>query len=220
MAKPQYSGPWQRVRRQVLERDGHRCQIRGRSCTAVATEVDHIVPTSRGGAWFDPINLRASCSKCNNARVDRSRKEAWRDATTRIVLVVGPPGTPKIRWVEANKGSDDLVVDYDTLSDALALGGGTAHSEAIHQATSAARNAVIDSLRRGRIGAGRAWIVSSNPKAEMLFPYHDVVEIDPGREAANSHARSAHDPARMAALVRDWYETRSGEKRSEPSRQW
>jgi 5-methylcytosine-specific restriction protein A len=66
--KPQYSGPWKKVRLQVLERDGNRCQIRGQGCTDTATEVDHILPVSMGGAWYDEDNLRASCSRCNNAR--------------------------------------------------------------------------------------------------------------------------------------------------------
>jgi 5-methylcytosine-specific restriction protein A len=66
--KPQYSGPWKKVRLKVLERDGHACQIRGPGCTGAAQEVDHILPVSMGGAWYEEENLRASCSKCNNAR--------------------------------------------------------------------------------------------------------------------------------------------------------
>lgn len=66
--KPQYAGPWIRVRKKVLERDGHRCQIRTQGCTQEATEVDHILPVSMGGAWYDEENLRASCSRCNNNR--------------------------------------------------------------------------------------------------------------------------------------------------------
>ena len=34
---------WDRVRRRVLRRDGHECQIRGPQCLVAATEVDHIV---------------------------------------------------------------------------------------------------------------------------------------------------------------------------------
>lgn len=66
--KPQYAGPWRKVRAKVLERDAHRCQIRGQGCTQHATEVDHILPVAMGGEWYDEENLRASCSRCNNAR--------------------------------------------------------------------------------------------------------------------------------------------------------
>lgn len=66
--KPQYAGPWRRIRLEILKRDDNRCQIRGPGCTMTATEVDHILPVSMGGEWYEHDNLRASCSRCNNAR--------------------------------------------------------------------------------------------------------------------------------------------------------
>jgi hypothetical protein len=216
MAKAQYSGPWQRIRRQILDRDAHTCQIRGSTCTYAATEVDHIVPVSQGGAWYDPLNLRASCQSCNNHRIDRRRTEAWRRSRTRIALVIGPPGPRKAQWVNDNKGPHDLVVDYDALSHAL----GAASADAIHTATNAARNAVIDALRKGKVDVGRAWIISSNPKAEQLFPFHDVVTVDPGRHEAEADATLDADPVRMARLVNDWYEVRKPLHESSSSRSW
>lgn len=68
MTKPQYTGPWRRVRRQILERDGHLCQIQAPGCTLRATQVDHIVPVARGGDWWALENLRAACMACNNGR--------------------------------------------------------------------------------------------------------------------------------------------------------
>lgn len=62
---------WRRVRRLVLVRDGGVCQIRGRPCTLVATEVDHVVSPVDGGDWFDPGNLRAACKPCNAERGGR-----------------------------------------------------------------------------------------------------------------------------------------------------
>lgn len=69
--KPWYEGPWKKVRRQVLERDNHLCQIGSAGCTRNATEVDHVLPVSMGGAWYDSDNLRASCRWCN---LQRNRK--------------------------------------------------------------------------------------------------------------------------------------------------
>jgi 5-methylcytosine-specific restriction endonuclease McrA len=76
--KPQYAGPWRRIRREVLERDGHRCQIRADGCTQNATEVDHILPVSMGGEWYDKDNLRAACQRCNNARNVKHKTTASR----------------------------------------------------------------------------------------------------------------------------------------------
>ncbi len=68
MRKPHYSGPWRTVRKAVLERDRHLCQIGAPGCTGHATQVDHILPISKGGSWWDTSNLRASCPRCNNGR--------------------------------------------------------------------------------------------------------------------------------------------------------
>jgi 5-methylcytosine-specific restriction endonuclease McrA len=62
----------------VLDRDGHTCQL----CGAGATVIDHVRPASE----FEPDdpsvndigNLRASCTRCNYARMPRG------------VRVVGP----------------------------------------------------------------------------------------------------------------------------------
>ena len=67
------SSAWQRIRRQILERDGYVCRINGPKCTYIATDCDHIVPMSQGGAAYDNRNLRASCAPCNLGRVDRTR---------------------------------------------------------------------------------------------------------------------------------------------------
>jgi len=60
-------------RKNVLRRDGHRCQYCGR--TDVTLTVDHIIPRSRGGkeTWD---NLVAACVNCNNKKGDRTPAEA------------------------------------------------------------------------------------------------------------------------------------------------
>jgi hypothetical protein len=66
--KPQYAGPWRRIRLEVLQRDNNQCQIKSEGCTQIAQQVDHILPVSMGGDWFDKDNLRAACARCNNNR--------------------------------------------------------------------------------------------------------------------------------------------------------
>jgi 5-methylcytosine-specific restriction protein A len=78
-----YGHRWQRLRLQVLERDGWRCQIRGPKCLGEADEVDHIVPVLVDPyRELDPTNCRASCRPCNLDRrgggtglVNRSSRE-------------------------------------------------------------------------------------------------------------------------------------------------
>jgi HNH endonuclease len=74
------SSAWQRVRKAVLMRDGHVCQIQGPRCRGVATTVHHVVPSSeRPDLFFADQNLVAACTRCNfghGARVaaDNSRR--------------------------------------------------------------------------------------------------------------------------------------------------
>ncbi len=223
MAKPQYSGPWQRLRPQILARDGGTCQIGAPGCTTIATQVDHITPVHAGGAWYDPANLRAACANCNNRRPDNRRTEQWRTAKTRIVLVTGPPAAGKTTWVGDNKGPNDLVVDYDQLAGAI---GGTSNpthdapNNPLHEPTLDARNAILRGLRQGKYNMGRAWIISANPKAEEMFPYHRVVVIDPGKDEVMRRLDAAGRPLRYRQLVADWYATRQGEVTDDGSRPW
>jgi len=65
-----YGWDYQKLRPQVLDRDGHRCQLHLPGCTHVATDVDHVVP----GGPNELANLRAACSPCNQARRRKPRK--------------------------------------------------------------------------------------------------------------------------------------------------
>lgn len=73
---------WKRIRRIVLERDGHTCEL----CGAYANTVDHVLPAVLGGD--DSLsNLRALCRSCNSrlgARV-RAHMRAGRAAGSRTV---------------------------------------------------------------------------------------------------------------------------------------
>lgn len=60
-------------RKNILRRDGHRCQFCGRGDLALT--VDHIVPLSKNGedSWE---NLVCACVKCNNKKGNHTPEEA------------------------------------------------------------------------------------------------------------------------------------------------
>jgi len=60
-------------RKNILRRDGHRCQYCGRH--DVPLTVDHIIPRAKSGeeTWE---NLVAACVDCNNRKDDRTPEEA------------------------------------------------------------------------------------------------------------------------------------------------
>lgn len=55
------------LRRLVLLRDQHQCQLRLPGCTVRATEIDHKVPLMHGGT-DDLSNLQAACGHCNRGK--------------------------------------------------------------------------------------------------------------------------------------------------------
>jgi len=60
-------------RKNILRRDGHRCQYCGRSDLSLT--IDHVMPVSRGGedTWE---NLVCACVDCNNRKGDRTPEES------------------------------------------------------------------------------------------------------------------------------------------------
>lgn len=58
---------WQAIRRRILERDAHLCQLRLSGCTLVAQVIDHRLNRARGGS-DDESNLQASCKPCNETK--------------------------------------------------------------------------------------------------------------------------------------------------------
>lgn len=66
---------WKAVRKQVLQRDGWRCQHAG--CTRWATDVDHIIPLRDlpKGDPYDMDNLQALCHEHHSMK---TAEETWR----------------------------------------------------------------------------------------------------------------------------------------------
>ncbi len=60
-------------RKNILRRDGHRCQYCGRGDLPLT--IDHVIPRSRNGeeTWE---NLVCACVHCNNKKGDRTPEEA------------------------------------------------------------------------------------------------------------------------------------------------
>lgn len=61
---------WARTRREVFDRDGHRCQSCGR---AGKLEADHIEPLHLGGDPWAFENLQSLCRSCHIAKTRAER---------------------------------------------------------------------------------------------------------------------------------------------------
>lgn len=208
---------WRALRVEILERDGYKCRIHGPKCKGKAAEVDHIIPVADGGAIWDPANLRASCSACNVWRAQQQKaKHGWRRSRTRITLVVGPIAAGKSTYVQEHAGPNDLVVDYDAISKALGPVLPRGHGGVRHQMVTDVRNKLLRDIRRGDVKADRAWIISCNPEAEAIFPHHEVLVLDPGREEILKRCANER-PDTLLPTVDEWYRKRG---KPENVREW
>lgn len=199
---------WRRLRLEILERDGYRCQVRGARCRGEADEVDHIIPVADGGPIWEPSNLRASCSWCNTWRAQRQKSvDGWRRSKARIVLVVGPIGAGKSTYVKKLASQNDVVIDYDAISKALGPELPRGHGGERHKLVNKLRGSLLTQVRRGEVQADTVWIISCNPNAEQMFPYHEVVVVDPGREEVLRRCAEER-PWTLHHVVDEWYAAR------------
>ena len=64
-----YTYAWQQLRLFVLRRDKYLCQhCLQQGFVTVATDVDHIIALSKGGARLDPDNCQSLCRTCHNRK--------------------------------------------------------------------------------------------------------------------------------------------------------
>lgn len=62
----------QRVRYEVLRRDGYRCYYCGATAADAKLTVDAVVPEALGGSHKDPANLVTACGPCNGGKTSSS----------------------------------------------------------------------------------------------------------------------------------------------------
>ena len=58
------------IRKEVFDRCNNVCEIQSEYCTNVATEIDHIIPVSKGGS-NELYNLQGACSVCNKSKSNK-----------------------------------------------------------------------------------------------------------------------------------------------------
>jgi 5-methylcytosine-specific restriction endonuclease McrA len=81
---------WQRLRKAVLAHYGHMCQIEGPRCTAYATTVHHLIPSSQAlHLFWEPSNLVAACRRCNYGDGSRIAAANTRQTIERLQQIIG-----------------------------------------------------------------------------------------------------------------------------------
>lgn len=70
-----YGYPWQKIRKRILERDGHLCQAHlRRGIYRNGRQVDHILAKALGGTDYDD-NLETLCDPCHKAKTAEDNRK-------------------------------------------------------------------------------------------------------------------------------------------------
>lgn len=88
-------------RNAILDRDGHRCQLRYDGCIGVASILDHIIATAFGGSET-PKNLQSACGPCHDEKTQHEARYGrglcsctpWKPGTGELAKDVPPPSPP------------------------------------------------------------------------------------------------------------------------------
>ena len=124
MTRPEYKTPlWKRVRKQVLARDGRRCQLQLPGCTQRATQVDHRVDIADGGAPYDPANCQAACAQCNLSKMNRARSARARAQREGTPMTPATTATPYASAVAKLSANPDMGTNELTPAERLAITG-------------------------------------------------------------------------------------------------
>lgn len=202
---------WAPLRDQVLSEEPL-CRA---GCGHPPTVVDHIRP-HRGDEHlaFDRANLQAMCKPCHDAKTAHETGFAGGGAkrltTAQVTLVCGPPCSGKTTWVRDRAQPGDLVVDWDTLAQALGSPHPWDHPTALTPFIAEARDAVTARLSRSH-NAERAWIIATAPRdadRRRLAPdgAHVVVLATEEAECVR-RARQDNRPAGTIEAIESWWRT-------------
>lgn len=108
---------------------------------------------------LNPDNIRLVRHSCHNRIHERFGGGAYR----KVYLVTGSPAAGKSSFVAVSARADDLVLDIDSLWDAICTGGSFVKPERMKGEAFALRDALLD---RVRMRAGRwrcAWVIGTYP---------------------------------------------------------
>lgn len=73
-----YGAAWDRLRKQILERDSYICQpCKRRAKIVIGNQVDHIKPKAQGGTDSEG-NLEAICNDCHKAKTAQDNGKVYR----------------------------------------------------------------------------------------------------------------------------------------------
>ncbi|SDP60921.1 AAA domain-containing protein [Actinopolyspora xinjiangensis] len=126
-----------------------------------------------------------------------------------LTVVTGPPASGKSTWVRQQAKAGDIVIDFDTLANALTVAEFDNHEHPRHlvNVAKAARTAAIGEALKHSTDVD-VYLLHSTPGAEALRRYRRqgarIVTIDPGEHIVRERCKRLR-PSAMLPVVDRWY---------------
>ena len=242
MAKPfaeslYNSKAWHRVREAALVRDRGMCQYKG--CHRPAEEVHHIIeltPTNVN----DPMialnldNLMCVCRDCHfkihrEKILERYRRKARKRilkggfyfddegmlTPMKVYIVHGAPAAGKSRYVREHRNSTDLVVDLDSIQQALGHDRNEPHNNMLDLSISIRDHIYkLIEARDESIDCRTAWVIATLPKKKQRQDLQgrlkaELIHIDTPQQTCIEHAKAdenRHDKQLAVAIIEEYFE--------------
>lgn len=146
---------------------------------------------------LNPDNIQVLCHKCHNKVHDRW--QGGNGGTRHVYIIHGSPCAGKAEYVRNSAGAHDLIVDIDSLYDAVGMG----NRSAVKSNVMRLYRDLIDMVKTRQGRWKTAWIIRTLP---LKMDRESLVKEIGGGELV--HIDTDHDTCLMEAHRRggDWIE--------------
>lgn len=167
---------------------------------------------------LNPDNVEIVHHECHNAIHKRYGYGHYRKKIKQrgIYIVYGPPMSGKTSYVIENKGDNDLVIDMDSLYEAITMLPRYNKPRALLQNVFTMKNCLIDNIKTRHGGFNNAWIIGGYAdKYERDLLQREVgaelILIKPSKEELYKRLETCNDYRKdnidnWKQYIDDWYE--------------
>lgn len=139
-----------------------------------------------------------------------------------LTVISGPPCSGKSTYLRNHTQPGDIVIDFDTLAQALGSGTPHDHNDHVRQVTRAARSAAITAAIREHHNGATVWIVDGRPPQRRIHTYQEAgaTFVTLNADTDELHRRAtAERPDLWHQLIDQWTPT-TPQPSTAASRQW
>lgn len=138
----------------------------------------------------------------------------------KATLVTGPPCAGKTSYVRERAKPGDVIVDFDTLANALSGMAGHDHPQAVMPFVRRVFRAAVREIARRPLRSRDAWIIRTAPERNTRNEYRQAIPglrvVVLATDAGTCKERAARErPERWPEIIDDWWRRYEPDPRDE-----